>query len=162
MGCGVSQKFEHKGQPNTDLQNKHLPDNQSNQKNPKSQNAQVSKPISISKDDSSMSTPCLNQHPAESKPPIVPTLKTPSDEQNQNHKNLNLNNSLTEKAILENQKYPDNPSSSKPQNPLKAKTLHLGFENHPHEFDFSFLEENHTVKVIDLDTEKILKELLEN
>lgn len=159
MGCGVPRKFEHKNEP-TNLQTNHLPNNQSHPENTKPQNAQASKPITIFKDDSAISTPSTNQHPTEAKLPIIPSFKTSSDEPN----NKNLNNSLTEKVILEKPNHPDNPSlsSSNLPNPLKSQTLHLGFEKYPHEFDFSFLEENQTVKVIDLDTEKILKELLEN
>ncbi|OMJ91708.1 hypothetical protein SteCoe_5739 [Stentor coeruleus] len=160
MGCGVSQKFEPKGELNKNLQNKPLSNNK-HLENTKSQNTQSSKPITISKDVSAISTPSINQPPTETKPSI-PTFKTSSDKQNQNPINLKANNSLTEKPISTNQNHSDSPSLTKPHIPLSSQTLHQGFESHPHEFDFSFLEENHTAKVEDLETEKILKELLEN
>ncbi|OMJ88170.1 hypothetical protein SteCoe_9990 [Stentor coeruleus] len=51
--------------------------------------------------------------------------------------------------------------SGKETNCLKSQTVRVEFENHPHEFDFSFIEENHTCNLPDIETDRILKEIIE-
>lgn len=51
--------------------------------------------------------------------------------------------------------------SGKEKNRLKSQTVHVEFENHPHEFDFSFIEENRTCNLPDIETDRILKEIIE-
>lgn len=155
MGCGASQNFSYKCDLNQRLQNNALEDISDNRReDSESQIVDLPKHLIKSEYDDVIIVQRNNISNSISQT-IGTLIKNPYDEQSK----------VLESSIENIYEAKENQSfleiSGKETNRLKSQTVRIEFENHPHEFDFSFIEDNRTCNLPDIETDRILKEIIE-
>lgn len=152
MGCGASQNFSYKCDLNPRSEKNALEDISDNRReDSESQIVDLPKHLIKSEYDDVIIVQRNNISHSISQT-AGSLIKNPYDEQSKV-----LESSI--KDAKENQSLLE--ISGKETNRLKSHSVRIEFENHPHEFDFSFIEENRTCNLPDIETDRILKEIIE-
>ncbi|OMJ66584.1 hypothetical protein SteCoe_36520 [Stentor coeruleus] len=155
MGCGASQNFSYKCDLNPRSQNNELESISDNRReDSESQVVDLPKKLIKSEYDDVIIVQ-RNSILHNVSQTAGSLIKNPYNEQS-NIFDSSIENTLGDKknqSLLE--------ISGKEANSLKSQTVRVEFENHPHEFDFSFIEENRTCNLPDIETDRILKEIIE-